>query len=120
MLGVAGRREFLRIRDSKQDRAPWNEELPSELPIMKELTNPNWIKLKGFLFLLLGMLSAGLLFFEHPTPRAALLLILAIWCFCRFYYFAFYVLERYVDPNYKFSGILSFAWYFVRGRRQKP
>jgi hypothetical protein len=66
------------------------------------------------------MLSAGLLIYDHPTPPAALLLILAIWCFCRFYYFAFYVLERYVDPSYKFSGLISFVGYFLRGRRQKP
>ena len=36
-------------------------------------------------------------------------LALVIWCFCRFYYFAFYVIERYVDPGYKFSGLGSFG-----------
>jgi hypothetical protein len=87
---------------------------------MKNLTNPNWIKAKGFLFLLLGLLSATLLFFERPTVKAALLLILAVWCFCRFYYFAFYVIEHYVDPNYRFSGLLSFARYLVRKQPKKP
>jgi len=58
---------------------------------MKDLTNPTWIKLKGFLFLFLGLVAATLLFLEHPTLKAALLLVLALWCFCRFYYFAFYV-----------------------------
>jgi hypothetical protein len=86
---------------------------------MKDLTNPAWIKAKGFLFLFLGLLSAMLLFFERPTPRVALLLILAVWCFCRFYYFAFYVIERYVDPNYRFSGLISFARYLIRNQRQK-
>jgi hypothetical protein len=87
---------------------------------MKDLANPAWIKAKGFLFLFLGLLSATLLFFEHPTFRVALLLILAVWCFCRFYYFAFYVIERYVDPNYRFSGLLSLARYLIRKQRQKP
>jgi hypothetical protein len=59
--------------------------------------------------LFLGVLSATLLFLEKPTLRVALLLILAVWCSCRFYYFAFYVLERYVDSSYRFSGLLSFA-----------
>lgn len=86
---------------------------------MKDLTNPAWIKAKGFLFLCLGLLSATLLFFEHPTLRVALLLILAVWCFSRFYYFAFYVIEHYVDPNYRFSGLLSFARYWIRKQRQK-
>ena len=81
---------------------------------MRDLTNPTWIKIKGFLFLLLGLLSATLLFFEHPTPRVALLLIIAVWCFYRFYYFAFYVIEHYVDPNYRFSGLLSFTLYLIR------
>ncbi len=81
---------------------------------MKDLTNPRWIKLKGILFLFLGLLSAALLLFEHPTLKTGLLLVLAIWCFCRFYYFAFYVIEHYVDPSYRFSGLLSFARYLIR------
>lgn len=87
---------------------------------MKDLTNPTWIKAKGLLFLFLGLLSVALLFFEHPTLRVALLLIVAVWCFCRFYYFAFYVMERYVDPNYRFSGLLSLARYLIRKQGQKP
>lgn len=86
---------------------------------MKDLSNPAWIKAKGFVFLFLGLLSAALLFFERPTLRAALLLMLAVWCFCRFYYFAFYVIEHYVDPQYRFSGLLSFARYWVRKQRKK-
>jgi hypothetical protein len=86
---------------------------------MKDLRNPTWIKAKGFLFLFLGLLSAMLLFFEHPTARVALLLIVAVWCFCRFYYFAFYVLERYVDPNYRYSGLLSLMRYLVRKQRKQ-
>jgi hypothetical protein len=86
---------------------------------MKDLTNPAWIKAKGFLFLFSGLLSATLLFFERLTLRVALLLIITVWCFCRFYYFAFYVIEHYVDPNYRFSGLLSFARYWIRKQRQK-
>jgi hypothetical protein len=81
---------------------------------MKDLTNPRWIKLKGILFLFLGLLSAALLLFEHLTLKTGLLLALTIWCFCRFYYFAFYVIERYVDPSYRFSGLWSFARYLLR------
>ena len=83
---------------------------------MKDLTNPGWIKAKGFLFLLLGLLSATLLVVDHPTLKVALLLILAIWSFCRFYYFAFYVIERYVDPQYRFSGLLSLGRYLIRAK----
>lgn len=87
---------------------------------MKNLTNPAWIKTKGILFLFLGVLSGGLLFFERPTPHVAALIMLAVWSFCRFYYFAFYVLERYVDPTYKFSGLFSLARYLLFKPRTKP
>jgi hypothetical protein len=66
---------------------------------MKNLTSLNWIKAKGFLFLALGLLSVAVLLFEHPTFQMAVLLAIAVWSFCRFYFFAFYVLEHYVDPD---------------------
>ena len=81
---------------------------------MKDLTDTTWIKVKGMLFLLLGSGAAVLLVLENPTWKSALLLALAIWCFCRFYYFAFYVIEKYVDPGYKFSGLCSFIGYLLR------
>ena len=87
---------------------------------MKNLTNPTWIKAKGFLFLVLGLLSAALLLFEHPAVHVALLLIVTVWSFCRFYYFVFYVIEHYVDPNYRFSGFFSFVRYLIRSQRKKP
>jgi len=85
---------------------------------MRDLTNPTWIKVKGVLFLLAGLLAAGLLLVEHPDWKTAILLGLAIWCFCRFYYFAFYVIEHYVDPSFRFVGLWDFAVYLVRGKRQ--
>lgn len=84
---------------------------------MKDLTNPAAIKLKGFLFLLLGSMSAALLIVEQPTLKVVLLLSLSIWCFCRAYYFAFYVIEHYVDPGFRFSGLWNFARYMMKRRR---
>jgi len=84
---------------------------------MKNLTNPTWIKAKGILFLLVGLAASTLLILEHPTWKIALLLALAVWCFCRCYYFAFYVIEKYVDPSYKFSGLWSFARYLIQKRK---
>lgn len=86
---------------------------------MKDLTNPAWIKAKGFLFLVLGLFSATLLFFECPSLRVAALLLLVVWSFCRFYYFAFYVLERYVDSSYRFSGLISMTRYLLDKQRRK-
>jgi hypothetical protein len=84
---------------------------------MKDLTDARWIKLKGILFLVVGILAATLLVLEHPTIKTGVLLAISIWCFCRFYYFAFYVIEKYVDPGYRFSGLCSFAWYLLKRRK---
>jgi hypothetical protein len=55
---------------------------------------------------------------EHPSLRVAVLLGIAIWSFCRFYYFAFYVIQHYVDPQYRFAGLASFVGYLISRRRQ--
>lgn len=83
-----------------------------------DLTSPRLICAKGFLFLLGGLLASFLLILEHPTLRTALLLGLAVWCFARFYYFAFYVIEHYVDPGYRFAGLWSFARYAMASRNR--
>src|SRR5437763_300426 len=88
--------------------------------LMKDLTDPRWIKFKGALFLLVGLLASTLLLIEHPELRTALLLAIAIWCFCRAYYLAFYVIEHYVDPSYRFSGLWSFAKYLLTRRHNRP
>ena len=84
---------------------------------MKDLSNPLWIKLKGLLFLFIGIVAVVLLFLDSPTLKTAVLLAVGVWSFCRAYYFAFYVIEKYVDPSHKFSGLISFARYFISRRR---
>ncbi len=88
---------------------------------MKDLTDPRMIKLKGILFLVIGLISAILLVLEAPTLKIGVLLAICVWCFCRFYYFAFYVIEHYVDPGYRFSGLWSFFCYLVQNKgNHKP
>ena len=88
---------------------------------MADLTNPRLIYAKGFLFLAGGLLASAVLLVEHPTLKVAALLAIAVWCFARFYYFAFYVIEHYVDPGYRFAGLWSFARYLLRrGRPAAP
>jgi hypothetical protein len=70
-----------------------------------DIKNPKLLWAKGLLFLLIGLVSSTLLFLEEPSLRVAFLLVLAIWGFCRAYYFAFYVIEHYADPDYRFSAV---------------
>jgi hypothetical protein len=85
---------------------------------MRDLQSTRLMWLKAGLFLLLGGASVVLVWLEAATLKTALLLALAVWSFCRAYYFAFYVLERYVDPGFKFSGLGSFVAYLVRRQRR--
>ena len=84
---------------------------------MKDLSDPRWIKLKGVLFLLLGIFSALLIVLEQPSLKLAVLLGLCVWAFCRAYFFAFHVLQHYVDPGFRFSGLWSAARYLLSRRR---
>ena len=86
---------------------------------MSDLTNPKIIKLKGLLFLVMGILAVTLLLVETPTLRHAALLAIVIWSFCRFYYFAFYVIEHYVDPQFRFAGLIDFARYLMRRKKSQ-
>ena len=81
---------------------------------MKDLASAFWIKLKGLLFLVIGITAAVLIYLDNPKWQTGLYLVLALWSFCRFYYFAFYVIEKYVDPGYKFSGLFSFVRYLLQ------
>ena len=86
---------------------------------MKDLESPGLMWFKAILLLIIGTVSAALIFLELPSFRLAILLVLTIWGFCRAYYFAFYVIERYVDPGYRFSGLWSFALYMLGKRERK-
>ena len=70
--------------------------------------------LKGFLLFLTGFISSLLLVLLNFNFINIVLLLLAIWGFCRAYYFAFYVIQDYVDPTYKFSGLIDFAKYSIK------
>jgi len=86
-------------------------------PIMRDIKNPAALWLKAILLLGVGVTAAILLVLEVGTLKGVLLLALSIWAFCRAYYFAFYVIEKYVDPGYRFSGLISLAKYLVRKNR---
>ena len=84
------------------------------MKITGDLKSTKLILLKGFLFLLVGALSVAGILVEYPTMRMAFLLAIAVWAFCRWYYFMFYVIEKYVDGNYRYAGVSSFLMYLIR------
>jgi hypothetical protein len=88
----------------------------SYLTFMRDLTSKKWIVAKGILFLAIALSSAALILVEFPSWRIAALLAALAWGSCRFYYFLFYVLEKYVDPTLRYAGLLD----LLRGRKRQP
>ncbi len=89
------------------------------MKLTDDLKDSRWMYLKAILFCVTGGIAAGILWLENPTLRTLFLLSIAIWSFCRLYYFAFYVIEKYIDPDYKFSGLGSFVLYLIRRRTNR-
>jgi hypothetical protein len=68
---------------------------------------------KGGMFLAIAGLSAFLLVQQSPRVVTAMLASALVWSSCRFYYFLFHVLEKYVDPRMKYRGV----WHLVSQMR---
>ena len=85
---------------------------------MSDLKSPHAIIAKGFLFLFLGLFAGVLLLLRHMNWLDAALLAISVWAFCRFYYFAFYVIEHYIDGDFKFSSLFAFMLYLIKRYRK--
>jgi hypothetical protein len=78
---------------------------------MVDIKSHQLLWLKFGLFCLVGLLAVASALVLYPSILLAMLIGVAIWAFCRAYYFAFYVIEHYVDPSYRFAGLGSFVLY---------
>jgi hypothetical protein len=83
---------------------------------MRELSSKRLIVAKGLMFLVLAGMAATLLIIEAPSLRVAILIAILVWASCRFYYFLFYVLQHYVDPNLRYAGLLALLGQVSRPR----
>lgn len=86
--------------------------------LTQDLTSTKWIYAKGFLFLLITLISAALIIIQTQRWDIVALLLICLWASCRTYYFAFYVIQHYVDPRYRFSGLFDFTLYLLN--RNQP
>lgn len=84
-----------------------------------DIKHPRWMCFKAALFVLIGICCFVLVWMDHPTLATAACLVVMVWAFSRAYYFAFYVIEKYIDDGYRFSGLFSFLRYLARKRKQK-
>ncbi len=87
------------------------------MKILSDIKSPWLIHLKGALFVLLGVLAASLLIAQLPTLKTVALLCVAVWAFCRFYYYLFYVLDRYLGREKRFAGVFDAIHYLLTNSR---
>jgi len=86
---------------------------------LRDIKNKDLIVFKGLMFLLLGILASAILVAFVTRVEVIVLLVISIWSFCRFYYFAFYVIENYVDDEHKFDGLYAAIAYIVKMKWHK-
>lgn len=82
--------------------------------ILADIKSRGLLFTKGALFLGLGLLASATILYESPSFRTLVLLMVAIWAFCRFYYFLFYVLENYAGRERKYAGVLDAVCYLIK------
>jgi len=85
---------------------------------MRNLASAKLMYVKAGLLLVAGILAGLMLIAQNPSISTTVLLGVCVWGCCRAYYFAFYVMQRYVDPAYRFSGLVSLTRYLLARRRE--
>lgn len=84
---------------------------------MADLKSPWLMYAKAGLLIFAGAMAVAGILIEAPSWRVAALLAIAVWAFCRVYYFMFYVIERWIDPRFRFAGVWSAATYMMKQRK---
>ena len=85
-----------------------------KLVLFQDLKSKSLIYLKALLFLFLLIVGVMLNLQETSLTLQIVSLVVIVWSSARFYYFVFYVMENYVNENYKFSGIFSLLWFWIK------
>ena len=88
--------------------------------MLGDIRSVRWLYAKAILLILVGVLASVLLLLDSPHLRTAVLLGIAIWGFCRAYYFAFYVIQHYADREFRYAGLIAFLRYCAAKRLGKP
>lgn len=74
---------------------------------MPDLKSKPLIVLKGILFAIIASLACTANLLDDRLAVRAAALVFCVWAACRFYYFLFYVLEKYVDASLRYAGIFA-------------
>jgi hypothetical protein len=89
------------------------------MPLFRDIKSMWLLHIKGFLFLAIGAMAFLLVILEMPNWRIAALLAMGTWAFCRFYYYLFYVLEKYAGRNQRYTGVFDALKYLLTRKDKK-
>ena len=83
------------------------------MKLFRDIQSKWLLHVKGFLFLVIGLMACGGILLEARSLRIFCLLVIGVWGFCRFYYYLFYVLERYAGRDRKYAGLFDALRYII-------
>ena len=80
----------------------------------------DFILLKFVLFLIISIFGLGLMLILNEFDIFFIIILAAtIWSCSRIYYFLFYVIHKFFDPQYKFSSLFHFILYLINRSKEK-
>ena len=84
-----------------------------------DLKSKQAIYLKSLLFVFIWILSIVLNLTSEELSYKIVSIILVVWASARLYYFMFYVIEHFVDDEFKFSSVYDFVLYLFKKKGEK-
>lgn len=81
-----------------------------------DIKSARLIHFKGWLFLILCLIALAGVLIPAFSWQNVMLLTIATWAACRWYYYLFYVIEHYVDPEFKYSSVTDAIRYLLKRR----
>lgn len=93
--------------------------LPERATQMGDLKSRRLMYLKAALFVAIAAACAILLLLQSPNMRTGLLLGLLAWASARAYYFLFYVIQAYIDEDFKYSGIIACLKHLLANKEKR-
>lgn len=81
---------------------------------IKDLKRIELIYAKAVMFLLIILMAVYLNLFSDVYSIRVFSVVVLIWSSARLYYFLFYVIEHYIDSEFKYSGLWAALLYLVR------
>ena len=86
----------------------------------RDLESKTALYCKALLLVVVLLLSGFVNLSEPGLTLRAISLTIVVWSSARIYYFMFYVIEKYIDPSFRFAGVGAAVTYLIGRRKREP